>query len=123
MVLRTPYLQRLVSLRELGDRHWWLIDSKKRLARPIFPIALKTIHLKVIEPRPAFGATGPSMRAVKVFVPLSGISLEVDIETGAKKERMVFREDSCSRIVGFSVLGSATSSYWQAIRVNLYREP
>ena len=61
----------------------------------------------------------------EAFVPLSGISLEVDIETGAKRA-YGFREDLLFTHRGLS--GPAVlqiSSYWQsgqAIRVNLLPE-
>ena len=68
----------------------------------------------MIEPRPAlvpltFDATG-----WQPFVPLAGIALPVDIETGAKKTRMHFREDLLFTHRGLS--GPAVlqiSSFWQ----------
>ena len=86
----------------------------------------KQFNLKVIEPRPALVPLTFDAASWEAFVPLSGISLEVDIETGAKKERMVFREDLMFTHRGLS--GPAVlqiSSYWQngqAIRVNLLPE-
>lgn len=86
----------------------------------------KQFDLKVIEPRPALVPLTFDAASWEAFVPLSGISLEVDIETGAKKERMVFREDLLFTHRGLS--GPAVlqiSSYWQsgqAIRVNLLPE-
>lgn len=86
----------------------------------------KQFNLKVIEPRPALVPLTFDASSWEAFVPLSGISLEVDIETGAKKERMVFREDLLFTHRGLS--GPAVlqiSSYWQsgqAIRVNLLPE-
>ena len=62
----------------------------------------------------------------EAFVPLSGISLEVDIETGEKKNKIVFREDLLFTHRGLS--GPAVlqiSSFWtagQAIRINLLPE-
>ena len=86
----------------------------------------KQFNLKVIEPRPALVPLTFDATSWEAFVPLSGISLEVDIETGAKKERMVFREDLLFTHRGLS--GPAVlqiSSYWQSgqvIRVNLLPE-
>ena len=57
---------------------------------------------------------------------MSGISLEVDIETGDKKSRMTFREDLLFTHKGLSGPGVLQiSSYWQpgtAIRINLLPE-
>jgi predicted Rossmann fold flavoprotein len=64
--------------------------------------------------------------AWQTFVPLAGIALEVDIETGSKKQRGYFREDLLFTHRGLS--GPAVlqiSSYWQAgseIRINLLPE-
>ncbi|MDO9192510.1 MAG: aminoacetone oxidase family FAD-binding enzyme, partial [Undibacterium sp.] len=83
-------------------------------------------NLKVIEPRPALVPLTFDAASWEAFSPLSGISLEVDIETGEKKNKIVFREDLLFTHRGLS--GPAVlqiSSYWQAgqaIRVNLLPE-
>ncbi|MDO8701767.1 MAG: NAD(P)/FAD-dependent oxidoreductase [Undibacterium sp.] len=83
-------------------------------------------NLKVIEPRPALVPLTFDAASWEAFSPLSGISLEVDIETGEKKNKIVFREDLLLTHRGLS--GPAVlqiSSYWQAgqaIRVNLLPE-
>ena len=62
----------------------------------------------------------------QVFVPLAGISMEVEIETGSKKQRGHFREDLLFTHRGLS--GPAVlqiSSYWQEgneIKINLLPE-
>lgn len=90
-----------------------------------FKIA-KQFGLKVIEPRPALVPLTFDAASWEPFVPLSGISLEVDIETGAKKDKVVFREDLLFTHRGLS--GPAVlqiSSFWQAgqaIRINLLPE-
>lgn len=82
--------------------------------------------IKVIEPRPALVPLIFDATSWEPFVPLSGISLEVDIETGGKKDRAVFREDLLFTHRGLS--GPAVlqiSSYWQSgqtIRINLLPE-
>lgn len=82
--------------------------------------------IKVIEPRPALVPLTFDSASWEPFVPLSGISLEVDIETGDKKDKVVFREDLLFTHRGLS--GPAVlqiSSYWQAgqaIRINLLPE-
>ncbi len=82
--------------------------------------------LKIIEPRPALVPLTFDSKAWEPFVPLSGISLEVDIETGEKKARTVFREDLLFTHRGLS--GPAVlqiSSFWEpgkAIRINLLPE-
>jgi len=82
--------------------------------------------LKIIEPRPALVPLTFDSKAWEPFVPLSGISLEVDIETGEKKSRTVFREDLLFTHRGLS--GPAVlqiSSFWEpgkAIRINLLPE-
>lgn len=86
----------------------------------------KQFGMKVVEPRPALVPLTFDAASWEAFVPLSGISLEVDIETGSKKEKMVFREDLLFTHRGLS--GPAVlqiSSYWQpgqAIRINLLPE-
>ena len=83
-------------------------------------------HLKIVEPRPALVPLTFDAASWEAFVPLSGISLEVDIETGEKKNKAVFREDLLFTHRGLS--GPAVlqiSSFWQAgqvIRVNLLPE-
>ncbi len=82
--------------------------------------------LKLIEPRPALVPLTFDGPAWQPFVPLAGIALEVDIETGAKKQKTVFREDLLFTHRGLS--GPAVlqiSSFWQegqSIRINLLPE-
>ncbi|MFZ6722493.1 NAD(P)/FAD-dependent oxidoreductase [Undibacterium sp. Ji49W] len=82
--------------------------------------------LKIIETRPALVPLTFDATAWEPFVPLSGISLEVDIETGEKKARTVFREDLLFTHRGLS--GPAVlqiSSFWEpgkALRINLLPE-
>lgn len=79
--------------------------------------------LKLVPPRPALVPLTFDGADWEPFAPLSGIALEVDIETGEKKHRIVFREDLLFTHRGLS--GPAVlqiSSFWQAgqtIRVNL----
>ncbi|MFZ6798617.1 NAD(P)/FAD-dependent oxidoreductase [Undibacterium sp. Di24W] len=86
----------------------------------------KEFELKVIALRPALVPLTFDADSWEPFVPLSGISLEVDIETGEKKNKAVFREDLLFTHRGLS--GPAVlqiSSFWQpgqAIRVNLLPE-
>ena len=79
--------------------------------------------LRIVEPRPAlvpltFDATGWAP-----YAELSGLSLPVNIETGAKKSKATFREDLLFTHRGLS--GPAVlqiSSYWQPgtpLRINL----
>lgn len=83
-------------------------------------------NLKMVAPSPALVPLTFDAASWEAFVPLSGISLEVDIETGEKKYKIVFREDLLFTHRGLS--GPAVlqiSSYWQsgqAIRVNLLPE-
>jgi predicted Rossmann fold flavoprotein len=83
-------------------------------------------QLKIVAPRPALVPLTFDPQSWEPFVPLSGISLEVDIETGDKKNKIVFREDLLLTHRGLS--GPAVlqiSSYWQAgqsIRVNVLPE-
>jgi predicted Rossmann fold flavoprotein len=83
-------------------------------------------NLKMVEPRPGLVPLTFDAASWEAFVPLSGISLEVDIETGEKKNKIVFREDLLFTHRGLS--GPAVlqiSSFWtagQAIRVNLLPE-
>lgn len=82
--------------------------------------------IQCVTPRPALVPLTFDMTAWVAFVPLAGIALEVDIETGEKKQRVVFREDLLFTHRGLS--GPAIlqiSSYWQegsAIRINLLPE-
>lgn len=82
--------------------------------------------LKIVEPRPALVPLTFDAASWEAFVPLSGISLEVDIETGEKKNKVVFREDLLFTHRGLSGPGVLQiSSFWQAgqvIRVNLLPE-
>lgn len=86
----------------------------------------KQFNIKIVEPRPALVPLTFDAKTWEPFVPLSGISLEVDIETGDKKNKIVFREDLLLTHRGLS--GPAIlqiSSYWQSgqpIRVNLLPE-
>jgi len=83
----------------------------------------KQFDLPVISPRPALVPLTFDEAAWAPFAELSGLSLPVDIATGAKKNSMSFREDLL-----FTHRGSAgpgvlqISSYWAegtAIRLNL----
>lgn len=86
----------------------------------------KQFDVKIVETRPALVPLTFDAQTWEAFVPLSGISLEVDIETGEKKNKIVFREDLLFTHRGLS--GPAIlqiSSYWslgQSIRVNLLPE-
>jgi predicted Rossmann fold flavoprotein len=86
----------------------------------------KQFGLKLIDPRPALVPLTFDTNAWEPFVPLSGMALEVDIETGQKKSRMQFREDLLFTHRGLS--GPAVlqiSSYWDSgtpIAVNLVPE-
>jgi predicted Rossmann fold flavoprotein len=82
--------------------------------------------LKLIEPRPGLVPLTFDHAAWEPFIPLAGIALEVDIETGAKKSRGYFREDLLFTHRGLS--GPAVlqiSSFWQpgtALTLNLLPE-
>jgi len=86
----------------------------------------KSFGLKLIEPRPALVPLTFDHAEWQPFVPLAGISLPVDIETGEKKERGYFREDLLFTHRGLS--GPAVlqiSSFWQsgaALTINLLPE-
>lgn len=86
----------------------------------------KQFGLKVIEPRPGLVPLTFDQATWQAFVPLAGISLEVDIATGVKKDKMVFREDLLFTHRGLS--GPAVlqiSSFWQPnqpIWINLLPE-
>ncbi len=74
----------------------------------------KQFDVPVIEPRPGLVPLTFDERAWQPFVPMAGISLQVDIETGDKKSRALFREDLLFTHRGLS--GPAVlqiSSYWR----------
>jgi predicted Rossmann fold flavoprotein len=74
----------------------------------------KQFGLKQVEPRPGLVPLTFDGTGWEPFVPLAGIALEVDIETGQKKSRMQFREDLLFTHRGLS--GPAVlqiSSFWQ----------
>ena len=83
----------------------------------------KQFDVPLIEPRPGLVPLTFDLRGWQPYVPMAGISLEVDIETGEKKSRGHFREDLLFTHRGLS--GPAVlqiSSYWHAgggIRLNL----
>jgi predicted Rossmann fold flavoprotein len=83
----------------------------------------KQFDLKLIEPSPGLVPLTFDMNEWERFVPLSGVSMEVEIETGEKKSRGHFREDLLFTHRGLS--GPAVlqiSSYWKpgsALRINL----
>ncbi|HWT71775.1 MAG TPA: NAD(P)/FAD-dependent oxidoreductase [Oxalicibacterium sp.] len=81
-------------------------DFAYRLARQF--------ELKLIAPRPALVPLTFDAAAWQAFVPLAGVSLPVELETGAKKTRGWFKEDLLFTHRGLS--GPAIlqiSSYWQ----------
>jgi len=86
----------------------------------------KQFDLKMVEPRPALVPLTFDEAAWQPFVPLAGISLPVDIETGEKKNRGTFREDLLFTHRGLS--GPAVlqiSSFWEqgmALTLNLLPE-
>jgi predicted Rossmann fold flavoprotein len=86
----------------------------------------KQFGLKLVETRPALVPLTFDSAAWQPFVPLAGIALEVDIETGQKKSRGRFREDLLFTHRGLS--GPAVlqiSSFWQpgtALTLNLLPE-
>lgn len=86
----------------------------------------KQFDIPVIAPTPALVPLTFDATAWQAFVPLAGMSLEVDIETGVKKQRGLFREDLLFTHRGLS--GPAVlqiSSFWQPgtpIRINLLPE-
>jgi predicted Rossmann fold flavoprotein len=74
----------------------------------------KQFGLKLVETRPALVPLTFDAAVWEPFVPLSGVSLEVDIETGEKKSRGRFREDLLFTHRGLS--GPAVlqiSSFWR----------
>jgi predicted Rossmann fold flavoprotein len=86
----------------------------------------RQFDLPVVEPQPALVPLTFDAAGWQPFVPLAGIALPVDIETGVKKARMHFREDLLFTHRGLS--GPAVlqiSSFWQpgaALTVNLLPE-
>jgi hypothetical protein len=82
--------------------------------------------LKVVAPRPGLVPLTFDEAAWQPFVEMAGISAEVEVETGSKKERGFFREDLLFTHRGVS--GPAIlqiSSYWQdgaTITLNLLPE-
>ncbi len=83
----------------------------------------KQFGLQIIEPRPALVPLTFSEADWQSFIPLAGISLEVDVATGDKKTGGRFREDLLFTHRGLS--GPAVlqiSSYWKndaALTLNL----
>lgn len=86
----------------------------------------RQFDIPVIAPVPALVPLTFDAVSWQAFVPLAGISLEVEIETGAKKQRGYFKEDLLFTHRGLS--GPAVlqiSSFWQEgseIRINLLPE-
>lgn len=86
----------------------------------------KQFGLKIVEPRPGLVPLTFDATQWQAFVPLAGIALEVDIETGEKKTHTRFREDLLFTHRGLS--GPAVlqiSSFWQPgapIVINLLPE-
>ena len=86
----------------------------------------KQIDLRLVEPRPGLVPLTFDAEAWAPYIPLAGLSLPVQIETGSKKSRMTFMEDLLFTHRGLS--GPAVlqiSSYWhdgQPIRLNLAPE-
>ena len=86
----------------------------------------KQFGLKLIDPRPGLVPLTFDPTAWEPFVPLSGMALEVDIETGEKKLRTHFREDLLFTHRGLS--GPAVlqiSSFWdpgKPVTLNLVPE-
>ncbi len=86
----------------------------------------KQFGLRLIEPRPGLVPLTFDGKAWAPYTDLSGLALPVQIEVGAKKERMAFKEDLLFTHRGLS--GPAVlqiSSYWREgmpIRVNLAPE-
>ena len=83
----------------------------------------KQFDIKLIEPRPALVPLTFNESDWQSFIPLAGISLEVDVATGDKKTGGQFREDLLFTHRGLS--GPAVlqiSSYWKdsaALKLNL----
>ncbi|AOW14333.1 hypothetical protein LPB72_03725 [Hydrogenophaga crassostreae] len=86
----------------------------------------KQFGLRLVEQRPGLVPLTFDADAWAPYIPLAGLSLPVQIETGAKKTRMAFMEDLLFTHRGLS--GPAVlqiSSYWQEgtpIRLNLAPE-
>jgi predicted Rossmann fold flavoprotein len=86
----------------------------------------RQFDVPVIEPQPALVPLTFDAAGWQPYAQLSGIALPVDIQTGAKKTRMQFREDLLFTHRGLS--GPAVlqiSSFWQpgaALSVNLLPE-
>jgi len=86
----------------------------------------RQFELKIVEPRPALVPLTFAQSVWAPFVPLAGISLEVDISTGTKKNKITFREDLLFTHRGLS--GPAIlqiSSYWEPgtpVTINLLPE-
>lgn len=86
----------------------------------------KKFGIKLIEPSPALVPLTFDEAAWQPFVPLAGIALPVDVETGQQKTRGYFREDLLFTHRGLS--GPAVlqiSSFWQpgtALALNLLPE-
>lgn len=86
----------------------------------------KQFGIRVIEPRPALVPLTFDADSWQTFADLSGLALEVELETGVKKERGFFREDLLFTHRGLS--GPAIlqiSSYWKSgdsITINLAPE-
>lgn len=86
----------------------------------------RQFELKIVEPRPALVPLTFAQSVWAPFVPLAGISLEVDISTGTKKNKITFREDLLFTHRGLS--GPAIlqiSSYWEPgtpLTINLLPE-
>lgn len=86
----------------------------------------KQFNLRVVEPRPGLVPLTFDAQAWAPYSQLSGLSLPVRIETGAKKALQSFDEDLLFTHRGLSGPGVLQiSSYWQAgtdIRINLAPE-
>ena len=86
----------------------------------------RQFELPLVTPRPALVPLTFDEQAWAPFAQLSGLSLPVQIETGSKKNRIVFAEDLLLTHRGLSGPGVLQiSSYWQEgtpIRLNLVPE-
>lgn len=114
--IRTPKL--VVATGGLSIPKIGASDFGYRLARQF--------GLRIVEPRPALVPLTFDAAAWSPFAELAGLSLPVNIETGAKKHKAAFREDLLFTHRGLS--GPAVlqiSSYWQPgtpLRINLAPE-